>query len=207
MNILCYGDSNTWGFNAETGGRYPRNVRWTGILQELLGSKAFIIEEGLNGRTTVFDDVFQWSHTRSGKDYLPTCLMSHRPLDIVIIMLGTNDMKSCFNKSAWDIGRGMETLVDQIRGVMAEDCPDIIIISPPKLAKISDYAPQFIGAQEKIKNLAAEYKKVAEAKKVGFINITDMLSAGDVDGIHIDEGGHRILAEKLYSYLKDYRKD
>ncbi|HAE62318.1 MAG TPA: hypothetical protein DCG38_08315 [Eubacteriaceae bacterium] len=207
MNILCYGDSNTWGFDAKTGERYPRNVRWTGLLQGLMGSEHLIIEEGLNGRTTVFDDIFQWNHTRNGKEYLPTCLMSHKPLDLVIIMLGTNDMKNYFKMDSWAIARGMEALIDQIRGVLSENIPDILILSPPNLSKMSDYAPQFAGAQEKIKNLPVEYKKVAELKNTGFLNITDYITAGDVDGIHIDEAGHRLLAEKLFEYLVNYRKD
>jgi lysophospholipase L1-like esterase len=111
--ILCYGDSNTWGYTPGTGKRYERHERWTGVLQQSLGNSAIVIEEGLNGRTTVLDDPTK--PFRNGKDYLIPCLDSHAPLDLVILMLGTNDLKHRFGMSALDIGRNVATLLDMIR--------------------------------------------------------------------------------------------
>ena len=94
-NVLCYGDSNTYGYIPETGLRYPKNVRWTGVLQNLLGKNFNVIEEGCNGRTTIFDDPIEgW---KNGRDYLKPCLNSHKPIDIIIMMLGSNDLKDFFH--------------------------------------------------------------------------------------------------------------
>ena len=95
--ILCYGDSNTYGYNPSNGFRYPENVRWTGRLQSALGEGYKIIEEGCNGRTTIFDDPLEgW---KNGLGYLRPCLNSHKPVDIVIMMLGSNDLKETFHAS------------------------------------------------------------------------------------------------------------
>ncbi|NTW71241.1 MAG: SGNH/GDSL hydrolase family protein [Eubacteriaceae bacterium] len=203
MRILCFGDSNTWGYDPETGNRFPKNIRWTGILQEKLGDGYEIIEEGLNGRTTVFKDPFQWTHDREGSKYLPTCLMSHRPLDVVIILLGTNDMKAIYNADAWTIAKGVGTLVDVVKTLLSgEESPKVIVISPPNTSKFSDFALQFLGADEKIKDIPQEYRRMAQEKGVSFLNATQWVMASQVDGIHLDEEGHMILAEKVYEYLK-----
>ena len=103
--ILCYGDSNTYGYNPANGLRYPKSVRWTGRLQELLGNNYMIIEEGCNGRTTIFDDPIDgW---KNGLNYLKPCLNSHKPVDIVILMLGSNDLKQTFHASAEEIAKTM----------------------------------------------------------------------------------------------------
>ena len=110
--ILCYGDSNTYGYDPSCGLRYPENIRWTGRLAKILGSEYKIVEEGCNGRTTIFDDPIEgW---KNGRDYLRPCLNSHKPVDIVIMMLGSNDMKEMFHASAEDIAYGAETLVKEI---------------------------------------------------------------------------------------------
>ena len=102
-NILCFGDSNTWGYAPVTGERYPGHVRWTGVLQSCLGDDYFVIEEGLNGRTTVHNEPLR-PH-RNGASLLPVLLESHSPLDLVIVMLGTNDLKACFRQSALEKSR------------------------------------------------------------------------------------------------------
>lgn len=107
--IVCYGDSNTWGYDAVTDGRFPEEVRWTGKLQELLGEEYCIIEEGLCGRTTVFEDPL--NEGLNGLTYLYPCLMSHGPLDLLVIMLGTNDSKERFSATPKNIADGMKRLV------------------------------------------------------------------------------------------------
>lgn len=103
--VLCYGDSNTWAPDMDSGGRLNDSDRWTGRLAQHLGKDWTIIEEGLSGRTTVLDDPYE--PFRNGRQYLTPCLLSHQPLDLVIVMLGTNDLKSRFNVTAEDIGRGI----------------------------------------------------------------------------------------------------
>ena len=113
--VLCYGDSNTYGYNPENGLRYNEDERWTGILKSLLGPGYNIIEEGCNGRTTIYDDPLEgW---KNGKDYLKPCLNSHKPIDIIILMLGSNDLKNYFGASSRDIANGAGTLADIIKGM------------------------------------------------------------------------------------------
>ena len=109
---MCFGDSNTWGYSPTTGQRYPANVRWTGVLQAELGSDYHVIEEGLNGRTTVWEDPIEGD--KVGKRHLPVLLQSHAPLDLVVVMLGTNDLKMRFSAHASDIAAGAGLLVDII---------------------------------------------------------------------------------------------
>ncbi|MFZ4768284.1 MAG: GDSL-type esterase/lipase family protein, partial [Roseimicrobium sp.] len=135
--ILCYGDSNTWGFVPESiteafPRRHPRDVRWTGVLQRELGAEYHVIEEGQNGRTTVHDDPINLH--RNGRTYLPACLESHKPIDLVVLMLGTNDLKAMFGLSAPEIAAGAGQLATVIlrsdTGPHAT-APKILLVAPP----------------------------------------------------------------------------
>ena len=112
--ILCYGDSNTWGYDPQKGGRYPKPIRWTSVLQETLGKNFDIIAEGLNGRTTVWDDPVEGEH-RNGKKYLLPCLHTHKPIDLVILFLGSNDLKYRFSVTSEDIAKSVLSLVNIIK--------------------------------------------------------------------------------------------
>ena len=116
-NILCFGDSNTFGSDPRGGARYDRHTRWPGVLRDTLGTGFWVIEEGCGGRTTVHEDPIESlnSGSKSGVAYLPACLHSHQPLDLVIILLGTNDLKPRFAVGADDIARGVGALVDAVR--------------------------------------------------------------------------------------------
>ncbi len=133
-NVLCYGDSNTHGYDGVTGGRFPWGVRWTSLVQEALKEEQVrIIEEGQNGRTTVWDDPIEGM--KSGLKYLIPCLESHSPLDVVVLMLGTNDIKQRFSLSASDVAAGAETLVKTIKMYFRENrepVPEILLVSPLK---------------------------------------------------------------------------
>ena len=132
--VLCYGDSNTYGYVPETGLRYPKDVRYPGRLQILLGDEYVVIEEGCNGRTTITDDPIEgW---KNGLDYLKPCLNSHKPVDIVVLMLGSNDLKTVFHLSPAEIAEGAGRLVDVIKSFTAEKqgfVSKIILISPPEI--------------------------------------------------------------------------
>ena len=108
--VLCYGDSNTWGYDPATRTRYPPHVRWTGVLATRLGAEYRVVEEGLNGRTTRWDDPIEPG--RNGLTYLRPCIESHQPLDVIIIMLGTNDLKRRFDLSASDIAQSAAALAE-----------------------------------------------------------------------------------------------
>ena len=113
MNILCFGDSNTWGYKPDKSGRYDENTRWTGLLQKKLGSGYHIIEEGLCGRTTVFQDELR--EGRRGLDLIGVTVEMHNPIDLMIIMLGTNDCKTRYRASASVIAKGLDQVIRKAR--------------------------------------------------------------------------------------------
>ena len=132
--ILCYGDSNTHGFNPANGLRYPRHVRWPGALADLLGAEYHVVEEGCNGRTTVHADPLEpW---KDGKFYLKPCLNTHKPIDLVILMLGSNDLKKIFHADAAQAADGAGTLVYEILKFTEQKQgyqPQILLVSPPEI--------------------------------------------------------------------------
>lgn len=198
-SVLCYGDSNTWGCDpAPTHNRFPRNVRWTGVLQMLLGDDYYVIEEGCCGRTTVWDDPIEID--KNGKTYLGPCLESHRPVNLVVLMLGTNDLKQRFSVPASDIARGVGTLCKTI--LHSESGPDwqapkILVVSPPRLAKLDEFAEMFAGGDMKSQYLAANYKKIAEELKLPFLDAGIVVTTSDLDGLHWEADEHAKFARKL----------
>ncbi len=215
--ILCYGDSNTWGYiplnPAERSliiQRYPRNIRWTGVLQDLLGENFHIVEEGLNSRTTNIE--YQYPPDRNGKTYLPSCLYSHAPIDLVILALGGNDLKTYFNRSAKDIREGLSELVDIIQssyyGETMKKAPQILIVPPVKMLPIAEQAKDeggvafFEGARNKMDELALEYADLAKEKNCHFLSVADSISPSEVDGLHLDADNHKKLANILFEKIK-----
>lgn len=197
-NILCFGDSNTWGYVPGTGSRYPKQIRWTGILQNLLGNSSFIIEEGLNGRTTVLDDPTRIA--KNGMTYLRPCLDSQAPIDLVVMMLGTNDCKHRFGLSAFDISEGVAMLVSTIlqsgSGINGK-APQILLVSPPFIMPAPSKMDLFFGAEEKSKHLAYHVQQVANNTASHFIDAAKHCAVSAIDGIHLDEAGHLALAQAI----------
>ncbi|MCD6521135.1 MAG: SGNH/GDSL hydrolase family protein [Anaerolineae bacterium] len=196
--ILCYGDSNTWGYNPHTMDRYPRDVRWTGVLQRELGLDYHVIEEGLNGRTTVWDDPIEGY--KNGREYLIPCLETHKPLDVVVILLGTNDLKHRFSLTAFDIAAGAGVLVDVVQKSQAgreNRAPEVLLIAPPPLGKLSDFTQMFQGGVEKSKELGRFYKAVAEEKGCHFLDAGQILVSSEADGVHFDPEGHKALGQAV----------
>jgi len=153
---------------------------------------------GLNGRTTVFDDPIE--PDRRGSDYLPPCLRSHAPLDLLIIALGCNDLKQRFSASAGDIANGAERLIQmaQAEPVGPRGAPPaIILVAPPPLGRLSAFAEMFAGGVEKSKLLAARYRDVAERNGVGFVDAGEFVVCSDRDGIHFEADQHAILGRAL----------
>ncbi len=210
--VLCYGDSNTFGYVPETGMRYPRDVRYPGRLQMLLGDDFSVIEEGCNGRTTIHDDpVDGW---KNGLDYLRPCLNSHKPVDIVILMLGSNDLKATFHLTAQEIADGAGVLVDVIREFTAEKqgfVPKIILVSPPEIGEGIKSSP-FYGAfyEEAVaesKKFPECYRRVAEEKGCIFFDAAKVVKPSPVDSLHLTPEGHEMLAMGLYDVVKGPEKD
>ncbi|MDD6824991.1 MAG: GDSL-type esterase/lipase family protein [Oscillospiraceae bacterium] len=195
-NILCFGDSNTYGLIPGTNMRYPFGVRWTSILSRELGFEDYhIAEEGLCGRTTIFDDPLR--EGRCGVKLLPAILETHAPLDYTIIMLGTNDCKTIYNSSAEIIGKGIERLIRQVKTYSAKS--EILIISPIHLGQeIWKYDKEFSDRSIEIsKGLSSVYREISIKEKVHFLDAAEFAGPGDADREHLDENGHKALANEV----------
>ena len=166
FNILCFGDSNTYGTNPVDKSRYDLHKRWPGILRDQLGEKFWIIEEGQPGRTTVWNDPIEG--IKSGREYLIPCLESHSPLDLVILLLGTNDLKERFSLTATDIALGARTLIQIIQS--SSSAPQVMLIAPPPVLDIPNLWEPMRGAPETSKRLAAAYQKVASENNCHFLD-------------------------------------
>ena len=205
--VLCYGDSNTFGYNPADGMRFPEDIRWTGRLATLLGDGYRIIEEGCNGRTTVYDDpVEPW---KNGLPYLRPCLHSHRPVDIVILLLGSNDLKDAFGLSPEDIAKGAGTLVKAIQGFTIEKqgfVPEIILVSPPEIGhgirKSAFYGQFKEDAIHRSRQFPQHYRKIASIYGCVFFDSSEWVQPSGIDSLHLDEEGHSVLAGKLCEVIK-----
>jgi lysophospholipase L1-like esterase len=205
--ILCFGDSNTWGWDPVKLGRYARDVRWPGVLRAALGDDFLVIEEGLNGRTTVWDDPIEGYN--NGKEYLIPCLETHKPLDLVIVMLGTNDLKMRFSVSAFDIAESAGVLIDIIQRSQTgpgDSAPKALLIAPPPILEVGDFAHMFAGGAAKSLQFAPQYRRVAEFFGCALLDAGRVIPSSQVDGIHLDADAHRKLgaavAEKVKALLR-----
>ena len=215
-NILCFGDSNTWGFvpgayDPITGymERYPLAKRWPGVMSKILGKEYHIIEEGLNGRTTnvEYPDIVG----RSGTSYVLPCLYSHSPLDIIILQLGINDIKIIFDRGMIEISEGIIEIIDMIIGTLfgrdMQSPPKILLMSPPPLAH-EGYLDQegkliFEGGMEKSLQFHDHYSQIAKDKGCYYINLSSVVEYSKIDGLHLDEEGHGIVGFVTASKIKE----
>jgi len=212
--ILCYGDSNTWGYDpnqpegASYTARIPYESRWTGIVQRNLGDGYRVIEEGHNGRTTVWDDPMV--PYRNGLKYIDACMESHAPIDLIILMIGVNDMKPRISGRAFDSAKGLGCLVDRVKknpcGRLGK-IPKILIISPIAIGEYIEkakFADEFGGrnAYEQSLELPRYLKELAEAEGCGFLDAAKY-SVAVLDGIHMDEENHTKLAEAVTEKIKE----
>ena len=201
-HIVCFGDSNTHGYCALTNGRFSEEERWTCLLGQLLGEDYLVLEEGLSGRTTCFDDPVH--EGLSGLDYIYPCLMSHAPVDLLVIMLGTNDTKERFGSSAACIALGLKRLV--AKAVATTDCwgthGRILIVVPKTIDK--EYESTAVGATmgrgcaEKSEGLIAEYKTIANLTNCFYFDANEVVAENNhIDYMHLTKEGHQSLAKVL----------
>lgn len=187
--VLCYGDSNTWGYDPETEERFPYEQRWTTILARELGPGFLVIPEGLNGRTTVWADPIEGEY-KSGKSTLIAILESHHPVDLVVLMLGTNDLKHRWGLSAWDIAQGVQTLIEMVRAsALGADLqpPDVLLVAPPPTCVTGTrFAEMFEGSDEKSRRLGHYYRLVAQELGCPLLDAGQHIVSSAVDGIHFD---------------------
>ena len=192
--ILCYGDSNTWGWDPATTGRYPAETRWTGVLAEALGEGWSVIPEGLNGRTSVLDDPIE--DFKNGRSQLVPCLESHKPIDLAILMLGTNDLKPRFAFGAFDIAEAVGSLVDIIKasacGIDAA-APRILVLAPSPILEVPPYTEMFRGGREKSLQLKREFGRMSSERGVPALFVQDYAASSPIDGIHLSPDGHRAI--------------
>ena len=206
-HILCFGDSNTHGYCADPadcfgGIRFTEEQRWTRLLQDALGQDYLVIEEGLSGRTTCFDDPIH--EGLNALDYIYPCLKSHEVIDLLIIMLGTNDCKDRFYASAACIGLGMARLVKKAKDT---DCwggkrPNILVIAPPPIGEgmLNSPVAATMGSLcvEKSRQLAACYREQCELLGVHFLDAGEAgCEFNQVDFMHLTREGHAALAAAL----------
>lgn len=187
--IVCFGDSNTHGADPSGGGRLPREVRWPRVMEAALGPGYEVIEEGLNGRATIWDSPIEKG--RCGLDYLHPCLLSHWPVDLVTIMLGTNDLKRVYGLTAAEIACGAARLVDEARGSLAgpgDTPPKVVLVSPVPIGEITAHSEMwgFGEAYETSRQLARMYQLVAEDHGVAFFDAGSVARVSPEDGIHLD---------------------
>ncbi len=202
--ILCYGDSNTWGYIPGTAKRFDLKTRWTGILQKKLGENFEVIEEGLNSRTTVIDDLKHLDEGKNGKSYLMPCLNTHDPIDLLILFLGTNDLKERFNRTPEHIAEGIESLIKLIQSTEYDDgkSPEIIIVSPTVVDEsVEGVKEKYLGAEEKSKKLGDLYKRIAEKYSFSFLDLAQHVKPSKKDGYHFDPETHLEVAELLFDII------
>ena len=195
--VLCFGDSNTWGANPE-GGRYDAGVRWPRRMAQQLGDGYDVIEEGFNGRTCLMDDPVEGGY-KSGGIYLPPCLMSHSPLDLVIIMLGTNDTKARFSLNAFTIAQCAGELI-RLCKLYAEGAK-ILLVSPIEVGENLMQTPLGAIFGEKSiaisKQFAAEYQNIAQFHGTEFLDAAAFANPSPLDAIHMSAKDQLALAAAI----------
>lgn len=205
--ILCYGDSLTWGYNAEGPSRHALADRWPSVLQAELGSAVHVIPEGLNGRTTAFDDSLAGAD-RNGAKILPTVLTTHAPLDLVILFLGANDMKPWIHGNPVAAKQGIQRLIDIVRGhdyPFDAPPPKILIVAPPAVSRTenSEFKEMFAGGDAASKRLAPLYKALADEIGCGFFDAGMVAVTTPLDGVHLDAENTRNIGKALAAPVRE----
>jgi lysophospholipase L1-like esterase len=205
-NILAFGDSLTWGFRAGEWTRHDFADRWPNVLAAGLGGRCHVIEEGMNGRTTVFPDPTE-SAERNGAVALPMLLTTHQPLDLLIIMLGTNDIKYANRCRAFDASMGMARLIQLAKTYVylpSFTAPQILIMSPPALSPTNDewFNDLWGHAIAESKLFAKHYARVAEEAEVHFFDAGSVAKTDSTDGGHLDAANTRAIGEALVPVVK-----
>ena len=206
--ILCFGDSNTWGYNAVNEERYNEEIRWTRRLGRMLGEDFEIIEEGLSGRNAVCDDPLK--EGLNGLSYFYPCLMTHKPIDLVIIMLGTNDAKERFSLTSYNIAMGITRLAEKARhsesGRGGSD-PEILVVTPAPIGQGYAKCPAFLsmGRESDVKTEELHEHLSGMISQCGFhyLNAGEHLEMGTTDHMHLDEEGHKKMAELLQKKIRE----
>lgn len=208
--ILAYGDSLTYGHDAAVFGRHAYQDRWPSVLEAGLDGAARVIAEGLGGRTTVFDDNAA-AFDRNGARVLPTLLQTHAPLDLVIIFLGTNDLKLFINGTAFGAAMGVKRLVEIVRHhpyMPGFKVPEVVIVSPPLTVETDhkDLHPMFAPRADEARLFSFYYERIARELGCGFFDAATVAQATPIDGVHLDAANTRAIGEGLVPVVKSILK-
>ncbi len=211
--ILCYGDSNTWGYDPDASAaspvpvRHPAGVRWTGVMASALGRGWEVVGAGQNGRTTVFEDPHHPG--RNGRTALPVFLDTFKPLDLVILMLGTNDLKTIFHAPPGEIAAGTASLIrliQQSESGPGGTAPRVLLVCPPQAGPF-DHLPElsekFDQGHARSLRLPQAYRAVADQLGCDFLNTQPLITVSPVDGLHFDAAQHRLLGEAVAGAVRD----
>ena len=209
--LLCYGDSNTHGSLPSTDPtvrlRLGPEERWPGVVRKRLGADWFVVEEGLGGRTTVLDDPIDGVH-KNGLRGLPIALETHRPIDLVVLMLGTNDLKVRFAMTAIDIARANAALVERILGSVANGPdgrhgPNVLLVAPPHVLEVGQQVEVRAGAAAKAQRFGAVFADVARTYGIPFLDAASVIAPSPIDGVHFEAPEHlklgNAIADKILS--------
>ena len=211
-SVLCFGDSNTWGYDPEATAlapaprRHGPSVRWTGVLASLLGPDWRVVEEGQNGRTTHLEDPL--APHRNGSLHLPACLESHKPLDAVVLLLGTNNLKACFRQDAEAIAAALGRMADVILTSNSgpdDRAPRLLLVCPAAVGPFpadSPMAERFAGAEATARELPQACAAMAAARGIAFLDLQPVVSPSPVDGIHFDAAGHQLIGGAVAEALR-----
>ena len=207
--ILCFGDSLTWGFDPYKKVRMADEDRWTGVLKRLLGEGYTVIEEGHNGRTIATDDPAEGE--KNGLKYVIPCIESQSPLDLMIILLGANDLKRKFQYTGMDIAGEMQIFLEKVQAhnrFSMEDSMKVLLISPPIIGAcgegswLSDCF-DFERCSKVSLELSTWYKQLSEMYGCMFLDAAKVCAVSSADGVHLDIKNQRYLGEAIYKKLKD----
>jgi lysophospholipase L1-like esterase len=207
--VLCFGDSNTHGTppmrKATDLDRFGFETRWPGVVQAQLGDAVRIIEEGHPGRTTVFDNPVAGGR-KSALSVLPIILESHRPIDCIVLMLGTNDFQAHLSVGSWAIANNLRQIILEIRrlpcGPRQFVPPKIVLVSPPSVDERGFAKEAMHGAAAKSRALARHLEKLAAELELWFVDAANVVSPHELDGVHLDEQAHEDLGMELSSLLR-----
>ncbi|MEZ5911362.1 MAG: SGNH/GDSL hydrolase family protein [Paracoccaceae bacterium] len=196
--VLLYGDSNTFGTPpmATLGEdrRFAPAVRWPGVLRAALGPGVSVIEEGHPGRTTVHDDPIEGAH-RNGLTILPAIIESHRPIDVAVLMLGTNDHKQRFSLTGFDIARGARRLIEVMKA--SGHIRRILWVCPPPPRERGCLAEMFSGAEKRGKGVAQWMAGFSDELDVDFLDAGALTAVDPLDGVHLNEAAHKTLGQAV----------
>ena len=213
--VVCFGDSNTWGYSVARASdpvpRLPAEDRWVSVTARALGPGHVVIAEGLPGRTTVFDDPIDGEHL-NGRRLLRACLETHKPVDVVVIVLGTNDLKTLYSASAWDIAQGAGRLLD----VAADSAcgpdgkaPHALLVAPPPTRVTGLGAPfedVLERADAKSRHFGAEFAAVAADRGVAYLDAGGVIESSPIDGVHWSPQAHRAIGQAIAASVKGLTK-